>query len=81
MHKWIDVYLSIALLRSSMDPDLFKFNTTAELEELKEIVGQERALDATHAGLGITKQGFNLGNTFRLVGTGEMSDSAFGTVC
>lgn len=38
----------------------FKFNTTAELEDLTEFVGQDRALEAVRFGVGIRRQGFNL---------------------
>jgi len=36
------------------------FNTTEELTDLDEIIGQERALNAIHLGMGIDKQGYNL---------------------
>jgi lon-related putative ATP-dependent protease len=36
------------------------FNTTEELADLDEIIGQERALNAIHLGMGIDKQGYNL---------------------
>jgi len=42
------------------DPAQFKFNTTAELEDLTEFVGQDRALEAVQFGVGIRRQGFNL---------------------
>ena len=42
------------------DPAEFKFNTSAELEDLTEFVGQERALEAVRFGVGIRRQGFNL---------------------
>lgn len=42
------------------DPDQFSFDTTAELEDLAEIIGQGRALDALHFGIGIAREGYNL---------------------
>ena len=52
--------LSVKQLYSFCDVSQFDFNTTAELDELSEIIGQERALEAIHFGLGIKKQGYNL---------------------
>ncbi|MDP2961886.1 MAG: ATP-binding protein [Sulfurimicrobium sp.] len=52
--------LSPALLCSSCDPDQFTFTTTAELEDLSEIIGQARALDAIRFGSGIQREGYNL---------------------
>jgi len=42
------------------DPSEFKFDTTTDLEDLTEFVGQDRALEAVQFGLGIRRQGFNL---------------------
>ncbi len=38
----------------------FQFKNTAELEDLSEYVGQDRALEAVRFGVGIRRQGFNL---------------------
>jgi lon-related putative ATP-dependent protease len=38
----------------------FSFKTTAELDDLPEFVGQDRALEAVQFGVGIRRQGFNL---------------------
>lgn len=38
----------------------FQFKTTAELEDLSEYIGQDRALEAVRFGVGIRRQGFNL---------------------
>jgi hypothetical protein len=46
------------------------FKTTAELEDLSEILGQPRAIGAVQFGLGIRRQGFNL-FLFGSAGTGE----------
>lgn len=52
--------LSQEILRPSCDPQQFTFETTAELEELTEILGQSRALDAVRFGIGMKRDGYNL---------------------
>jgi lon-related putative ATP-dependent protease len=47
-------------LRSDCDPGRFDFDTTAELEDLGEALGQRRAVDAIHFGIGIRREGYNL---------------------
>ncbi len=42
------------------DPEQFNFQTTAEVEDLTEIIGQMRAMDAVHFGAGIHHHGYNL---------------------
>ncbi|MGE5027105.1 MAG: AAA family ATPase, partial [Betaproteobacteria bacterium] len=42
------------------DPEHFGFQTTAELEDLTEIIGQMRAMDAVRFGAGIRSEGYNL---------------------
>ena len=42
------------------DGSQFDFETSAELEDLSEIIGQERAVDAVHFGIGIQREGYNL---------------------
>jgi lon-related putative ATP-dependent protease len=42
------------------DPQQFAFETTAELEELTEVLGQDRALDAVQFGIGMKRDGYNL---------------------
>lgn len=42
------------------DPDQFTFETTAELDDLQEVIGQDRAVDAIHFGIGIQRPGYNL---------------------
>ena len=42
------------------DPDQFTFQTTADLEDLSEIIGQARAMDAVRFGSGIRHEGYNL---------------------
>jgi len=42
------------------DPEQFTFANTAELEEISEMVGQERAVEAVLFGIGIRREGYNL---------------------
>jgi len=42
------------------DPEQFGFQTTDELEDLAEIIGQMRAMDAVRFGAGIRREGYNL---------------------
>ncbi len=42
------------------DPEAFSFKTTAELEDLEEIIGQERALHAVRFGTRMQHPGYNL---------------------
>ena len=52
--------LSVDKLYNYCDLEIFDFNTTSELEELDEIIGQSRALKAISFGIGIKKEGYNL---------------------
>ncbi len=54
------------------DPAQFPFETTAELEEFTEILGQPRAVEAVRFGVGIEREGYNI---FALgpAGTGKHS--------
>jgi lon-related putative ATP-dependent protease len=54
------------------DPDIFTFHTTNDLPDLKETIGQERALHALDFGLSLDSTGFNI---FLLGehGTGKMT--------
>src|SRR5574340_734474 len=47
-------------LRQSCDPGQFSFGTTADIEDLTEILGQMRAMDAIRFGTGIRHDGYNL---------------------
>ncbi|BCS55455.1 Lon protease family protein [Geobacter sp. SVR] len=47
-------------LRWSCDPALFDFETTAELPDLDDAIGQKRALRSIEFGLGMEAAGFNL---------------------
>lgn len=42
------------------DPKQFTFKTTADLDDLTDIIGQPRALEAIRFGIGIQHEGFNL---------------------
>jgi lon-related putative ATP-dependent protease len=52
--------LSAGQLRQTCDPSQFDFETTDELADLNEIVGQERAVDAILFGIRIRREGYNL---------------------
>lgn len=42
------------------DPASLSFDTTSELEEISEMIGQERAVEAVLFGIGIRREGYNL---------------------
>jgi predicted ATP-dependent protease len=52
--------LPIEKLRWICDPEQFDFTTTADLPDLVDAVGQERALRSIEFGLGVRETGFNL---------------------
>jgi len=64
--------LEIEALYQRCDPEQFTFETTAELEDLAEIIGQPRAVEAVRFGIGIEREGYNI---FALgpAGTGKHS--------
>ena len=47
-------------LCTQCDPAQFSFATTAELEDLTQVVGQARAIEALKFGIGIRRSGYNL---------------------
>jgi lon-related putative ATP-dependent protease len=47
-------------LRRTCDPAQLDFETTEELEDLSQIIGQERAVGAVRFGIGIQRDGYNL---------------------
>jgi len=47
-------------LYSLCDPDIFSFDTTNDLPDFKETIGQERALNAIDFGLSLESNGFNI---------------------
>ena len=52
--------LSPDRLYRSCDADRFTFTTTAELDDLTEGIGQMRAIDAAHFGIGMRHASYNL---------------------
>lgn len=52
--------LPATALRWRCDPECFDFETTEQLEDLSEFVGQTRALDAVRFGITIRREGYNL---------------------
>ncbi len=52
--------LSPEQLYTPCDTSQFSFETTDQLPDLKQIIGQERALQALHFGVGIQQEGYNL---------------------
>jgi lon-related putative ATP-dependent protease len=52
--------LEVEALCNRCDPDRFDFETTDELEELSDIIGQPRAAEAIDFGIGIQQNGYNI---------------------
>jgi len=52
--------LAAELLYRRCDPAKFTFETTAELDDLSEVIGQVRAIDAAQFGIGMRREGYNL---------------------
>ena len=52
--------LEVHRLRRRCDPSQFEFDTTADLEPVDGIIGQERAVEAILFGIGIQRSGYNL---------------------
>ena len=59
-------------LRWRLDPQSLPFETTNDLEPLERIIGQDRAMEAFHFGLGVRKKGYHLFVT-GTAGTGRMT--------
>ena len=59
-------------LRWRLDPATLPFKTTDDLNPLKEIIGQKRAVEAFKFGMGMDRQGYNVFVTGR-AGSGRMS--------
>ncbi len=53
-------HLSPAQLYRHCDVSQFAFETTADLEELEGLIGQQRAVEAVQFGIGIRQEGYNL---------------------
>ncbi len=52
--------LSPQALYRRCNPQQFPFETTAELEDLTDIIGHDRAFDAIRFGIGIRRSGYNM---------------------
>ncbi|RPJ34050.1 MAG: ATP-dependent protease, partial [Planctomycetaceae bacterium] len=52
--------LEATALYQRCDPTQFSFETTVELENLTDMIGQTRAVEAVRFGIGIRRDGFNL---------------------
>ena len=52
--------LSPDRLRRRCDPALFDFETTAELQDLNQVIGQDRAIEAITFGIRVRRGGYNL---------------------
>ena len=59
-------------LRWRLDPATLPFETTDDIEPLKEIIGQKRAVEAFKFGMGIDRQGYNVFVT-GMPGSGRMA--------
>lgn len=47
-------------LYNHTDPDQFDFETTAQIDDLSEIIGQPRAVEAVNFGTGMRREGYNI---------------------
>ena len=70
--KESDKKVPVDKLRWRLDPATLPFETTEELEPLKEIIGQKRGVEAFRFGMGMEKPGYNVFVT-GMAGTGRMS--------
>src|SRR5262245_13906675 len=52
--------LKAEALHQKIDPNFFTFETTADIQTLKEVIGQKRAQDSVQFGIGIKSDRFNL---------------------
>ncbi len=55
-----DFKVPIEKLAWKCDPEIFEFETTDELPDLEDTIGQERAIRSIDFGLGMAENGFNL---------------------
>jgi lon-related putative ATP-dependent protease len=60
-------------LRWRLDPATLPFETTEDLEPLKEIIGQKRGVEAFRFGMGMDKPGYNVFVT-GMAGTGRLAN-------
>lgn len=52
--------LTVEQLCRYCDPDQFSFQTTDELDDFHEIIGQQRAVEAVRFGIGMKQDGYNI---------------------
>ncbi len=52
--------LNPAQLYHKCNPEIFSFKTSDELQDLQEVIGQARAVEAVQFGVGMNKSGYNL---------------------
>ena len=52
--------LEVKDLYQHTDPDRFSWETTEELDDLEQVVGQPRAVEAMKFGMGIQARGYNI---------------------
>jgi lon-related putative ATP-dependent protease len=62
--------LTASELRCDCDPSVFPFQHTGEIDPLSDVIGQERAVQAIHFGLGMESPGYNIYVT-GIEGTGK----------
>jgi hypothetical protein len=60
MHMGNVKELEATRLYQHCDPAQFAFETTADLEDLADVVGQPRAVEAMQFGIGIEQEGYNI---------------------
>ena len=69
-----DYIVPIEKLKEKCDPNIFQYETTENLEASRELIGQERAMEALEYGLSIEQKGYNI-FVSGLTGTGRNSYS------
>ncbi|MGD8973591.1 MAG: ATP-binding protein [Desulfobacterales bacterium] len=70
--KTIDTKVPVEKLRWRLDPAALPFETTQNIQPLKEIIGQNRGVEAFRFGINIDKPGYNVFVT-GTAGTGRMA--------
>jgi len=70
--KKTDKEVALEKLRWRLDPATLPFKTTEDLSPLKEIIGQDRGVEAFKFGMGINKPGYNVFVT-GIANTGRLS--------
>lgn len=71
----IEKYLvPLERLKEKCDPNIFQYETTLKLPISRELIGQERAMEALKYGLSVTRKGYNI-FVSGLTGTGRNSYS------